>query len=215
MRVAEIFKSLQGEGSLIGVPTVFVRFVGCNLDCEWCDTRYAREGGEEMSMDVILERVEREACPFVSLTGGEPLMQDGVIQLINALLDDSYHVTVETNGSVALDALPDSEDLLISMDVKGPSSGMSDRMMHDNIEFLSEHDQLKFVIADRVDYLFAKKVLRDREVRCPVIMTPVGGLDLKPLAEWVVQDSNELLRGNIVQVLPQLHKVIWGDRRGV
>lgn len=209
MKVSEIFYSLQGEGTLIGVPTTFVRFAGCNLDCTWCDTKYAREGGEEMSMEDIINKVDELGAPFICLTGGEPMLQDGVHRLIEALLEDSYHVTVETNGAVALESLPSSEELLISMDIKCPSSGMSHRMVYDNLSFLSPRDQLKFVIADRVDYLFAKKILREREVNCPVIMTPVGGTNLKELAKWVLEDHLW------VRVLPQLHKIIWGDQRGV
>lgn len=209
MKVIEIFYSLQGEGTLMGVPTTFVRFAGCNLDCDWCDTKYAKAGGEDMTMEQIIERVEEIGAPFVALTGGEPLVQEGVNRLVEALLEDSYHVTVETNGAVALESLPSSEELMISMDVKCPSSGMSHRIMYDNLAFLSARDQLKFIIADRVDYLFAQKILREHEVNCPVVMTPVGGTGLKELAKWVLDD------GLWVRVLPQLHKIIWGDMRGV
>jgi len=209
MMVSEIFFSLQGEGVLMGTPTTFVRFVGCNLDCSWCDTKYAREGGKEMSANEIFDRVEEIGSPFVSLTGGEPLVQEDIYQLLDALLENGYQVTVETNGSLPLERMPNSEELMISMDVKCPSSGMSDKLHPDNLEFLGPRDQLKFIIADRVDYLYAKKVLREHEVNCPIIMTPVGGQDLKPLAEWVLADKMW------VRVLPQLHKIIWGDKRGV
>jgi 7-carboxy-7-deazaguanine synthase len=209
MRVSEIFFSLQGEGVLMGTPTTFVRFVGCNLDCTWCDTKYAREGGEERSIDQIFDQVEGFGTPFVCLTGGEPLVQDEIYELIDTLLDNGYQVTIETNGSIPLDRIPNSEDVLISMDVKCPSSGMSDKIVYDNLEFLSPRDQLKFIIADRVDYLFALKVMREHEVNAPIIMTPVGGTDLNELAEWVLRDKI------FVRVLPQLHKLIWGDKRGV
>lgn len=209
MRVSEIFFSLQGEGVLMGTPTTFVRTVGCNLDCTWCDTRYAREGGRIMTVDQVVDVVEGYGSPFVCLTGGEPLLQDDIYQLMEMLLEDGFHVTIETNGSLPLDRLPNSEDILISMDIKCPSSGMSDRNRYENLEFLSPRDQLKFTIADRVDYLFAKKVLREHDVNAPVIMTPAGGTDLLPLAEWVLADKLW------VRVLPQLHKIIWGDRQGV
>jgi 7-carboxy-7-deazaguanine synthase len=208
MNVSEIFFSLQGEGVLMGTPTTFVRFVGCNLDCTWCDTKYAREGGVEMSVDQIFEKVESLGTPFVCLTGGEPLLQADIYKLIGTLLDNDHHVTVETNGSIPLERMPDSEELLISMDVKCPSSGMSDKIAYDNLEFLSPRDQLKFIIADRVDYLFARKVLREHEINAPIIMTPVGGTDLKELAEWVLRDKI------FVRVMPQLHKLIWGEKRG-
>ena len=209
MKVAEIFLSLQGEGVLMGTPTVFVRFVGCNLDCAWCDTNYAKSGGVEMTVNEILDKIEHFNTPFVSLTGGEPLLQEDINTLITSLLEESYHITLETNGSLALNELPVSEEIMISMDMKCPSSGMTRSEMYDNLSFLSPQDQLKFVIADRVDYLFAKKVLRENDVNCPVVMTPVGGLDLKPLAEWVLQDCL------LVRVMPQMHKLISGDARGV
>ncbi len=209
MRISEIFYSLQGEGVLMGTPTTFVRTVGCNLDCTWCDTKYARQGGEEMSVDEVFEQVERKGVPFVSLTGGEPLLQEDIYRLITLFIDNEYHVTVETNGSVPLESIPNSEEIMISMDVKCPSSGMADRNLLDNLEFLSPRDQVKFVIADRVDYLFARKVLREHEVNAPAIFTPVGGTALKELAEWVLADRL------MVRVMPQLHKIIWGEKRGV
>ncbi len=209
MKVIEIFTSLQGEGVLMGTPTTFVRFEGCNLDCQWCDTKYAREGGREMTPHQVLDEVEERNVPFVCLTGGEPMLQEGILEVIEELLDSDHHVTIETNGSVPLDPLPTSDDILISMDVKCPSSGMSHRMYRDNLTFLGPQDQLKFIIADRVDYLYAKKVLRENEVNCPIIMTPVGGTELRDLATWVLEDRLW------VRVLPQLHKLIWGEKRGV
>ena len=209
MRIIEIFTSLQGEGVLMGTPTTFVRFEGCNLDCNWCDTRYARSGGREVTVGQLIDEIENEDVPFLCLTGGEPMLQEDVVELINDLLDSEHHVTIETNGTIPLEILPDSEDLLISMDVKCPSSGMSDRVHRDNMTFLGPRDQLKFIIADRVDYLFAKKVLRENEINCPIIMTPVGGTELKELADWILEDRLW------VRILPQLHKLIWGEERGV
>lgn len=209
MKVIEIFFSLQGEGVLMGTPTTFVRFEGCNLDCAWCDTRYAREGGKEMSVNEVVDRVEEVGAPFVCLTGGEPMLQEDIIALVRELLESEHHVTIETNGTVPLQQLPTSDDILISMDVKCPSSGMSQHLNEENLEFLGPQDQLKFIIADRVDYLYARKVLREHEVNCPIVMTPVGGTELKELASWVLADKLW------VRVLPQLHKLIWGEKRGV
>ncbi|NLI74339.1 MAG: radical SAM protein [Euryarchaeota archaeon] len=209
MRIIEIFTSLQGEGVLMGTPTTFVRFEGCNLDCNWCDTRYARSGGREVTVGQLIDEIENEDVPFLCLTGGEPMLQEDIVELINDLLDSEHHVTIETNGTIPLEILPDSEDLLISMDVKCPSSGMSDRVHRDNMTFLGPRDQLKFIIADRVDYLFAKKMLRENEINCPIIMTPVGGTELKELADWILEDRLW------VRILPQLHKLIWGEERGV
>jgi len=210
LRISEVFHSLQGEGVLIGTPTVFVRTCGCNLECVWCDTIYAREEeGTEMSPSDVIEKVKGYGTPFVCLTGGEPLLQRDVFKLIDLLLKDSFHVSVETNGSLPLEDLPCSDNLLISMDIKCPSSGMSARMLMENLELLSPADQLKFVVADENDLLFAEEVLREHQVLCPVILTPVGGLDLRPVAEWALRKR---LR---VRVLPQLHKIIWGERRAV
>jgi len=209
MTISEIFFSIQGEGVLIGTPTTFVRTVGCNLDCSWCDTRYAREGGKDMTAEEVSAAVDKIGAPFVSLTGGEPLIQSDINLLVGMLLEDGYHITIETNGSLPLDRLPTSEEIMISMDIKCPSSGMSGHNHYENLDFLSPRDQLKFVIADRVDYLFAKKVLVEHDVNAPVIMTPAGGIDMLPLAEWILTDKLW------VRVLPQLHKIIWGERRGV
>jgi len=210
MRISEIFHSLQGEGVLIGTPTVFVRTCGCNLECIWCDTKYAREEeGTEMSPSEVVERVRGFDTPYVCLTGGEPLLQKDMFELVELLLKNSLHVTIETNGSLSLEELPCSDGLLISMDIKCPSSGMSERMMMENLELLSPADQLKFVIADEEDIHFAENVLKKHRVLCPVIMTPVGGIDLRRLAERVLKKRLN------VRVLPQLQKIIWGERRGV
>ncbi len=209
MKVKELFRSLQGEGVLIGTPTVFVRTVGCNLDCDWCDTEYAKEGGEEMSVEQIVEEVEEFDARFVCLTGGEPLLQKDAIKLINKLVEKCYHVTVETNGSMPLEDIPCTENVLISMDIKCPSSGMEDKMMFSNIELLSPADQLKFIVADKKDLLYAEKTIREYGPKCNIIFTPVGGLELKPVAEFVLKKNLN------ARVLPQLHKLIWGDAQGV
>jgi 7-carboxy-7-deazaguanine synthase len=209
VKVKELFYSLQGEGVLIGTPTVFVRTVGCNLECEWCDTEYAKKGGDEMSVEQVLKKTEGFGTRFVCLTGGEPLLQEDAIKLIERLVDRCYHVTVETNGSLPLDDIPCTENVLISMDIKCPSSGMQDRMMYGNIELLSPADQLKFIVADHKDLLYLENVIDEHEPRCNVIITPVGGLDLRPVADFVLKKRMN------ARVLPQLHKLIWGDSMGV
>jgi 7-carboxy-7-deazaguanine synthase len=187
-----------------------VRTCGCNLECVWCDTLYARkEEGIDMSPYDVLEKVSDHGTPFVCLTGGEPLLQKDVLEFIELLLNSSFHVSIETNGSISLEELPCSADLLISMDIKCPSSGMSERMMMENLELLSPADQLKFVVADEDDLVYAEKVLKEHRVLCTVIVTPVGGLDLRPVAEWVLSRKLQ------VRVLPQLQKIIWGQLRGV
>jgi len=185
-----------------------VRLAGCNLRCEWCDTKYAQEGGEEKPPEKVLEAVKAFKCRDVCITGGEPLLQKETVPLIYKLLDSGHHVSLETNGTVSLQEMPCEERMLVSMDVKCPSSGMADKCDLANIEYLGPVDQLKFIIADERDYEYAKKVLKEHKQNCTVIMTPVGGTDLKWIAEKVLEDKLE------VRVLPQLHKMIWGNKRG-
>ncbi len=207
MLISEMFRSLQGEGKLIGIPTVFVRSVGCNLECSWCDTRYAFTDGKETSEDEIVDFVGD--CHDVCLTGGEPLLRKEMVSLADRLLREGHRVSVETNGSVDIGILPDHPDLLISMDIKCPSSGMTDRMCWENLSLLRRKDQLKFIVADENDYEFAKDVLGRYHPDTEVIFSPVGGMHLEPLAEAVLKDRLD------ARVLPQLHKIIWGDRRSV
>jgi 7-carboxy-7-deazaguanine synthase len=209
MKICEIFRSLQGEGTLIGTPTVFVRTAGCNLECAWCDTPYSKKAGDEMTIPEILEKVKAFEIHYVCVTGGEPMIQEGSVKLIDELLGAGYHVTVETNGSISLEDLPCSMSMLISMDIKCPTSGMAEQMDLSNLELLSPLDQLKFVVANREDMMYAAKLLHENKVECTVIFTPVGGLALEPVADFVLKKKLN------VRVLPQLHKLIWGDKRGV
>jgi len=207
LSVYSIFKSIQGEGLLMGIPTVFVRLAGCPLRCSWCDTAEARTApGKPMSIEQIVVEIEKTRLFYVCLTGGEPLMQKESITLINKLIDKDYFIQLETSGALPLEEVPCSENVMISMDVKCPSSGMQDRMDMSNIELLSQFDQLKFVIADEADYLYAKKIMEDNTINAAIIMTPVGGKDLEWLAKRVIRDKLK------VRVLPQLHKLIWGDQ---
>jgi len=208
MRICEIFRSIQGEGLTMGLPTTFVRTVGCNLRCSWCDTQYSMEGGEEMSLDEIMEAVgdARTVC----VTGGEPLLQPEMPELIGRLLDAGKRVVVETNGATDISLVPDSPMVMISMDVKCPSSGMTDRMLESNMRIIGAKDQLKYVIADDADYEFAVAHLRSHSPEASVIFTPVGGTER---LEWLV--ARVLEDGIEARVLPQLHKIIWGDRKGV
>ena len=205
MKVYSVFKSLQGEGLTIGAPTALVRTSGCPLRCTYCDTPQAFDKGEQMTIEQILKKVAKFKCRHVCLTGGEPLAQRDALTLIQRLLDEGYHLVLETSGAMPLDELPCVENLTISMDIKCPSSGEADKMLFENIEMLGPSDQLKFVIADDGDYRYAKEVLEKHSPKCEVILTPVGGTDLKPLAEKVLKEGLD------VRVLPQLHKFIWGD----
>ena len=211
MKINEIFKSVQGEGLLIGIPTVFIRTAGCDLRCVWCDTPYAllRSQGTEWSVEDIIGEVDRHGTSDVCLTGGDPLMQmEDSLELISALIGKGYRVLLETSGAYPIEHMPLTDKLIISMDLKLPGSGMVGRNRYENISFLRKWDQLKFIIADRKDYNYAKRLLLEHSIRCEVIATPVGGKDLRWLAESVLEDDLK------VRVLPQLHKYIWGDERG-
>ena len=207
MRVCETFRSLQGEGKKIGVPTYFIRTVGCNLQCLWCDTQYASsEEGRELSVDEIMDLVkdEKDVC----LTGGEPMLQKDTPELLRRLSEAGKTVVLETNGSISVrDVVYDN--VIISMDIKCPYSGMHEKMDFDNIAFLKEKDQLKFVISDGADLEYAIGILERYLPKCEVIFTPVGGMDIEPLAEEVVERRID------ARVLPQLHKIIWGNKRAV
>ncbi len=207
MRVVEMFYSLQGEGKQIGLPTFFVRLGGCNLECRWCDTRYAAAEGDDMSVQEIFQGCE----PYgrICLTGGEPLIQEGFSELLGMLLESGKEVAVETNGSLDVSVIPSHPRVLISMDIKCPSSGESGSMDMGNISKLQAKDQLKFVIFDGRDLDHALDVMDAHSPRCECIFSPVGGMDLEPLAEEV------LYRRVDVRVLPQLHKIIWGRQPGV
>ena len=208
MRICEIFHSIQGEGLMMGVPTTFVRTVGCNLRCEWCDTQYSMDGGEEMSLDSIMERIGD--VKHVCVTGGEPMLQPEMPELLRRLVSEGKQVVLETNGSVDLSDVPRDPLMLISMDIKCPSSGMTDRMLYSNLSLLSRKDQLKFIVRDDDDFDFALDVLKRYPVDTNVIFGPVGGT---VKLEWLVDMVLE--SGVDARVLPQLHKIIWGDKRAV
>lgn len=206
LRVYSIFKSIQGEGLLIGLPMIFIRLAGCPLRCKWCDTAEARtSSGKATSIDDIIQVIEKTKLKYVCLTGGEPLAQKEAISLMNRLLDKDYFIQLETSGAISLEEVPCSENIMISMDIKCPSSGEKDKMDFSNVELLSQYDQLKFVIADENDYEYAKEIMKKFDIKAAMIMTPVGGTDLKFLAERVLKDKLQ------VRVMPQLHKLIWGD----
>ncbi len=210
MRINEIFYSIQGEGIQMGIPTVFVRTQGCNLDCSWCDTVYAKnfEKGKDMKISEIVKKIKKYPAKYVCVTGGEPLLQKNVKILINRLLKIGYNVNLEINGSLPLNDLPKSKKFLISMDVKCPSSKMEKRMILGNIKKLKKTDQLKFVLKDKKDYDYANNIIKRYKPECSIVYMPVGGKKIKKLAENVLKD------GLNVRVLMQLHKIIWGNKRG-
>ncbi len=209
MEICEIYPSIQGEGLDMGLPTVFVRTSGCPLRCKWCDTLYAFSEGEEMSIEQILEQIQSHGMSRVCLTGGEPLAQKDIYRLIQKLIDSNYIVSVETSGAISIEDMPCVENLRIVLDIKCPSSEMHEKMDFSNIELLSPGDELKFVVADKKDYEYAKGIVDKYKPICSIVMQPVWGSEIKELAEWVLDDHLN------ARVLPQLHKIIWGERRGV
>jgi 7-carboxy-7-deazaguanine synthase len=213
LRVTEIFGSLQGEGREIGLPTVFVRLTGCNLRCVWCDTEYSFTGGEWMTVDDVVRAVEAfPGIRNVCLTGGEPLLQKEHQDLLRALTQRSYRTVVETSGSRPLEGALFDDRVCISMDIKCPASGEAESMLWENLAKLGHKDQLKFVIQDERDYAYAKEILagRAKGTKAEVVFQPVGGgLDgVLKIAAWARRD------GLSVRVLPQLHKLLWGDAPG-
>jgi len=211
LRVTEVFHSIQGESRHAGRPCAFVRLTGCNLRCTWCDTAYAFEGGEETTVGAIQAALERFGERYVLVTGGEPLAQAGVHDLVGALLDGAHEVAVETGGS--LDLAPLDRRALVVMDLKCPGSGMTDRNRWENLRLVKETDEIKFVVADRRDYDWAREAIARHGLagRCGLLLSPVhGALEPARLAGWILEDRLP------VRLQLQLHKYIWpGVERGV
>jgi 7-carboxy-7-deazaguanine synthase len=208
----EIFHSVQGESTYAGRPCVFVRLTACDLRCAWCDTPYAFYEGRKHTVDEVLAEVERFRCPLVEVTGGEPLLQEDVYPLMRGLLDRGRTVLLETGGHRSTERVP--EAVVTIVDVKCPGSGEAGRMHWANLDRLRPHDEVKFVVADRADYDYARDVIGRYQVAsraAAVHLSPVHGvLDPRTLSEWVLGDALP------VRVQLQLHKYIWEpDRRGV
>lgn len=211
MKISEIFTSIQGESTFCGLPCTFIRMAGCNLRCKYCDTTYALEGGEELTLDQILSKVRDSGISLVELTGGEPLLQDECYLLVNLLLEEGYDVLLETNGSVPLDKV-DSRVVKI-VDIKCPGSGMSDHMDFSNIAYLTQKDEVKFVISSREDFDWAMKIIDRYKIieKCKVLVSPVfSKMEAQKLASWITDEKLP------VRLQLQLHKFIWPDmNRGV
>jgi 7-carboxy-7-deazaguanine synthase len=209
LRVSEIFHSIQGESTRVGLPTVFVRLTGCPLRCSWCDTEYAFAGGENLSIAQMLERVAAFACPTVCVTGGEPLAQKSCPELLAALCDAGYSVSLETSG--ALDVCGIDARVSRIVDLKAPGSGESDKNRWENLACLNAGDEIKIVLASAADYDWAKSLLTTRRLDeiCPVLFSPVADrLEPAQLAEWILRD------GLPVRFQLQMHKLLWCDTRG-
>jgi 7-carboxy-7-deazaguanine synthase len=204
LRVNEIFHSIQGESTHAGRPCVFVRLTGCNLRCTWCDTAYAFHDGGAWTVEGVVDRVGFYGCALVEVTGGEPLLQAESIDLMEALLARGHEVMVETGGSLPIERVPEGVHRIV--DVKCPGSGESDRNRWKNLEVLRAGDELKFVIADRIDYEWATGVLRSRALheRAPVLFSAVHErLQAGDLARWILDDRLP------VRLQVQMHKTLW------
>ena len=203
--INEIFYSIQGESSFAGWPCVFIRLTGCNLRCTWCDTAYAFDKGQPLSLDDIIAKVCNFDCPLVEVTGGEPLLQSNVLPLLKRLCDLGKTVLLETGGS--LDIVPVDLRIIKIMDLKCPSSGETDKNRYANLRHLTKQDEIKFVIAGRADYDWASRTLTEHQLstRCTILFSPVvEKLSLQTLAEWILADHLP------VRLQTQWHKHIWG-----
>ena len=211
MVINEIYISIQGESTHIGIPMVFVRLTYCNLRCSWCDTAYAFNEGTEMSLEEIIDKIESLGLKIVEITGGEPLVQKDTPLLIGKLLDLNYTILVETSGSLDINMIP--EGAIRIMDIKCPSSGELDKNDWDNISRLKPADEVKFVIENREDFDWAKNIVSKYNLSkiTEVLFSPVfDKLPSKDLVKWILKDRLP------VRFQPQLHKYIWGpDKRNV
>ncbi|MCP3678174.1 MAG: radical SAM protein [Deltaproteobacteria bacterium] len=212
LKVSEIFFSIQGESTQAGLPSIFVRLAGCNLRCNWCDTEYAQEieEGKELTLDEIMTAVGEFPCRVVEVTGGEPLHQEGTIKLLERLLASGYEVLLETNG--AIDLRPVNREVRKIIDIKCPSSGHEISFLIENLSTITAKDEVKFVIADRNDYDFAKESVEThlKGKKSPVLFSPLSPeMNTQELARWILRD------GLTVRLQPQLHRLIWGEARGV
>ena len=209
LKISEIFLSLQGESSRVGLPSVFIRLTGCPLRCVWCDTPYAFSGGQTMSLPEILAEVAHHAVPHVCVTGGEPLAQPACLPLLSELSDAGHTVSLETSGALDIGGVDRRVSRIV--DLKAPGSGEFHRNRWQNLALLTANDELKLVLKDRADYEWARQLIVDRQLAalCPVLLSPVEGeLAATTLADWILTDRLP------VRFQLQLHKVLWGKMRG-
>jgi len=208
MIINEIFFSIQGEGQWVGKPNIFVRITGCNLRCKYCDTKYAYENGRNMSISEIITEVRKYPCKNICITGGEPLLQNETKELIHNLLENNYSLILETNGSMSINDYLGNKKIIISLDIKCPSSDMSDKMVYENLSYLNPNDQVKFVISNKKDYKYAKEIINKYETKAMIFFQPEWSFDPKKISSWILRD------GLNVNLSLQLHKIIWGNSRG-
>lgn len=209
LKIYEIFYSLQGESSRVGLPTVFVRLTGCPMRCTYCDTAYAFNGGNNLEIEAIMEQVRSYGTRYVTVTGGEPLAQKNCHVLLKALCDEDFSVSLETGG--AIDIGPVDERVSVILDVKTPVSGESENNLWSNFDHLKRKDEIKFVICNQADYEWSKSTIEKYALaeKAPILFSPAYG-DVNPadLAAWVLADKLD------VRMQLQLHKILWGEVAG-
>ncbi|MBC7755502.1 MAG: 7-carboxy-7-deazaguanine synthase QueE [Bdellovibrio sp.] len=210
LKIYEIFHSLQGETSRVGLPTVFVRLTGCPMRCTYCDTAYAFSGGGNMEIAEIMQKVASFGTRYVTVTGGEPLAQRECLLLLKALCDAGYSVSLETGG--AMDIAPVDKRVSVILDIKTPASNEEKNMLWSNVNHLKPSDEIKFVLVNREDYDWAKAKIIELKLieKCPILLSPsFHDLSAEALAGWVLEDKLP------VRMQVQLHKILWGEKQGV
>lgn len=211
LKVNEVFKSIQGESTFAGLPCVFIRLTGCNLRCNYCDTTYAYDVGKKISIDDLINEVEKKyKCNLIEITGGEPLLQKDTLPLFDRLISKNYSVLLETNGTMSLKNINPS--VIKIMDIKCPASGFSNKTYWNNLSYLSSSDQIKFVVSNRDDFDWAVKIIKEKclDKLCNILFSPnYSQIKNEDLAEWI------LLENINVRLQLQIHKYIWQESNGV
>ncbi len=210
LKVFEIFYSLQGESSRVGLPTIFIRLSGCPMRCHYCDTAYAFQGGSMMGMDDIMSSIKKYDTRYVTVTGGEPLAQKEVLNLLKTLADSDYEVSLETGGGLSIKEV--DPRVKIILDIKTPESGEEKKNHWENLEVINSKDEIKFVLCSRGDYEWAKQILDQYQLteKCEILFSPVyQKLNATDLGNWILKDQLH------VRMQIQLHKLLWGEKPGV
>ena len=209
LRITEIFYSLQGESTTVGLPTIFIRLTGCPLRCQYCDTSYAFSGGEMQSIASIIDQLKQYKTRYITVTGGEPLAQPGCLELLRQLADKDYSVSLETSGAIDVSAV--DARIVKVMDLKTPASAEEQRNLYTNLQYLDSKDQIKFVVCNADDYAWSKEKIAEYQLeqKCEILFSPsMGQQDPAELAEWILADQLP------VRFQVQLHKFLWGDVAG-
>lgn len=210
LKINEIFFSLQGESSYIGIPTIFIRLTGCPMRCSYCDTAYAFHDGKNMTIQEIFEEISQYKTKYVTVTGGEPLAQKPCWNLLSQLCDKGYIVSLETGGAISIEGVDKRAKIIL--DIKTPDSGENKNNNKTNISMIEKKDEIKFVISSKEDYEWAKEFIEEEHLneKAPIIFSPAyENLSYENLSEWILEDNLE------VRFQVQLHKIIWGEKKGV